>query len=81
MTHDEAVSAGRAKILQEYFEPPAGGSLVSRAWVEENFPATIAAAADVPEHLRGGWIEDIVAGNCVLVLPARNVLGRLFRRS
>lgn len=52
-----------------------------RAWVEERLPSTVAAVAEVPEHLRGGWIEDILTGNCVQVLPARNVVRRLFRRS
>lgn len=71
MTHDEAMAAGLAQVIREYRNPPPGGALVPRLWVEENLPS----------HLRGGWIEDIVTGNCVPVLPARNVMRRLFRRS
>lgn len=78
---DRTAVEGVRRIIAEYLDRPDVGSLVPRIWVEENFPAVVAAAAEVPEHLRGGWIEDIAAARCVPVLPARGVIKRLFGRS
>jgi hypothetical protein len=60
MTHEEAVRAGLAQIIDEYENPPPQGYLVPAGWIEDYFD----------EAMRGGWIEDLIEGNCLPIMPA-----------
>jgi len=52
MTHEEMMREGARKILDEYDNPPEGGTLVPRGWVEEHLPE-LRVQAEVERRMLG----------------------------
>jgi hypothetical protein len=78
MTHEEMMRDGARNILRDYDNPPEGGTLVPRAWVEEHLPELRAVAeaerlilGDLDNWKPAGFIQRAVCGRDIqYVTPA-----------